>query len=89
MLELKHDTRTLLRQLRRALARDDLRFAKFLDHWGIPDVSEEEVDKALAKEGLTRPVKSTTAAAGHLSTSGPSIHRRPRAALPTRNGEPR
>jgi hypothetical protein len=75
--------------MRRMSVRVDLNFAKLCDHFGIPPVTDEEVDEALAEEGVTRPVKSPTVATGQLSTGEPPVHSKPHAALPTRDGEPR
>jgi hypothetical protein len=89
MPEHKRDFRADFRKINRFVVRSDLRFARLMDHFGIPDVSDEEVDKFLAEESLTRPVKSSTAVMAHLSTGSPSVHREPRATHPRRAGEPR
>jgi hypothetical protein len=89
MPERNYASRKACAKLVRGFARIDLNIAKILDHYGIPQSTDEEVDEVLAKEGILRPVKSTTAATGHLSTGRPSVHREPRATLQSRDGEPR
>ena len=44
------DTRDALSRLHRSTVRTNLNLRKLLDHFGIPDVTEEEVDRALAEE---------------------------------------
>jgi hypothetical protein len=76
-------------KIRRLMTRADLRFAKLFDHLGIPQVTDEEVEAALAADPLAHLVKSSTAATIQLSTGESSVHRRAHAALPIRREEPR
>ena len=78
----------MVSQINRMLVRSDLRFAMLLDHLGIPEVTDDEVDEALAEEAVRHPVKSPLATTGHLSTCEPTVHRRGRA-TPQRREEAR
>lgn len=89
MPEHKRDTRAMLRAIHRDMVENNLGIALLLNHYGLPQVSQEQIEKALAEEDVTRPVKSPTVTAGHLSTCDPAVHSRTRVAHPIRDGEPR
>lgn len=54
----KGSIRDMLDRLHRDIVEQNLAMAKLLAHFGIEDVSEEEVDKALREEGLS-PARAT------------------------------
>ena len=78
------DTRAMLRSIHRDMVENNLGMALILNHLGLPQVSQEQIEKALAEEGVTRPVNSPLATTGHLSTGEPTVHRRIRAVPPRR-----
>jgi hypothetical protein len=88
MPEHKRDFRTTI-AMRRLEARVDLQFDKFCDHFGIPRITKEEIDNALAEELSRHAVNCPAATTRHLSTTGPSVHRRPHATEPIRDEEAR
>jgi hypothetical protein len=85
----ERDLRAEYTKLCRLEKRADLQVAKLFDHLGIPQVTDEEVNEALAKDPLMRLVKPPTVATSQLSTDGSAVHRRLNAALPIRHEDPR
>jgi hypothetical protein len=60
MAEPERDHRQILAQLRRSMAANRLSLARLLNHFGIPDVPDEEVEAALITSGLARPPRSAS-----------------------------